>query len=290
MRHLVFLLFTITASFVHADERDALVERLKIADRTPGRVGVYRRYASGRHRLVVVATNVNFDKGVTLLIRLPDADRGKGKVVDRDDLEAGGESVSFLRLVGPKDVGVEHSSKHSVEGKIYRVMGESLVEISNSYADAATTPDLDGDGIPEIVWRGYGAHSSCGWGIDGGVLHWNGKSYVPDGKHYVFAMPAAGGATFDQYEFHIPPNDGQPPPEHYRLRVHRGSGVQSVRVLIDDEAIAANQVITLEEDCHTLDVKVSGSRGAVAWVFLEERPRHTRRPIPIDDDIMMLHG
>jgi hypothetical protein len=85
-------------------------------------------------------------------------------------------------------------------------------------------------------------------------------------------MPAAGGATFEQYEFHIPPDDGQPPPGHYRLRVHRGSGVESVRVLIDDEAIAADQVITLEEDCHTLDVKVTGSRGAAAWVFLEERP------------------
>src|SRR5258708_15801873 len=169
MRHLVFLLFTITASFVHADERDALVERLKIDDLTPGRVGVYSRYASGRPRLVVVATNVNFGKGETLLIRLPDADRGKGKVVDRDDLEAGGESVSFLRLVDPKDVVVEHSSKHSIEGKIYRVMGETLVEISNDYADATTTPDLDCDGIPDIVWRGYGPPSSIRSGLEGGA-------------------------------------------------------------------------------------------------------------------------
>jgi hypothetical protein len=267
----LLLPLVIATSLVHADERDGLVRRIRLEGVQAGRVGVYSRYRSGRPRLVVAATNVDHSRGEVLLVRLPDGIRGRGQILDRHDLEGGGVAVSFVRLVDPRDVVVERFANRPVAAWIYRVIGERLVEIANDYADAGNTPDLDGDGVPEIIWRSTG-RNECGADVSGGVTRWNASYYIPDGRMYAAVVSVTAGESVDGLEIHIPARPVRPPPEHYRLRVHRDPGVQAVSVSIDDEIVTADQVITLEEDCHTLDVNATGAPGSVAWVFLEEQP------------------
>jgi hypothetical protein len=249
------------------------VARLGIADVRPDGAGVYSRYRSGRPRLVVVARYITFSEGEILLVRLPDSDRGKGKIVDRFDPENGAYAVSFVRLVDPRDVVVELAQKHSRGGVVFRVRGENLVEIADAFADASNTPDLDGDGVPEIVWGGYSGTTRCGVQVAAGVLHWDGDWYGSDGRHYVAAQRAVVGDNVDhQYEFVIPDTPEQPPRRHFIVHVYPGRGAKGVRVLVDGESIKPGKVFELEEDCHTFEVNVTGAAGSIAWAMLEARP------------------
>lgn len=139
------------------------------------------------------------------------------------------------------------------------------------YAHANNTPDLDGDGIPEIVWQAYVGMSPCAVEVESGVLRWDGKGYESDGKRYLLARRAPVGSSITD-AFPIHDSSMRPAPGHYQLHVHRDPGVSSVRVLIDDKAIPDGKALTLKEGCHAYNLRVTGSPGAVAWVFVEERP------------------
>src|SRR6266571_2403825 len=129
------LLLALFAFPALADEREALRVRLGIEDVLPGGVGVYSRYRDGRPNLVVVGRYVGFNEGEVLLIRLPDRDGGKGKVTDRYDPEAGVLEVAFLPLVDRKDVVLKVAENHGPGGRVLRVLGDELEEISDDLAE-----------------------------------------------------------------------------------------------------------------------------------------------------------
>jgi len=270
-RSLVLLLFIVAVS-VRADDHDALRKRLAIADVRPDGVGVYSRYRSGRPRLVVVGRYIGFSDGEILLVRLPDRDRGKGKVVDRFDPESGAYGVTFLPLVDQRNVVVEVAVNHPPAAVVFRVRGEKLVKIAEAPVGGSNTPDLDGDGVPEIVWTGYSGRTRCGVSLGTGVLRWNGKEYKSDGRHYVASERATVGETREPYVFEIPDRPALPPPRGYVVRVYPGRGVKRVRVLIGGKPIKPGKVFKLQENCHAFDVKVAGRAGATAWATLEARP------------------
>jgi len=268
----LLLLVLFAASAMRADERERLVKRLHLATvEEPGQVGVYDRYPSRRSRLVIVATHTSFSDGEVLLVRLPDSNRGRGKIVDRQTPDSAPYEISFIRLIDPRDVVVECYSKHGGGGAVYRVRGERLEEIYDASAGPSNALDLDGDGIPEIISNGYVGHSVCGVQLAGAIARWNGTEYVSDGKHYAATTSAIVGQPSVTYEFHAPENSFGPLPSHYLLHVYRGRGVSSVEVRVDDERVIPGR-LDLENDCHTLDVAVRGKAGAVAWVMIEEQP------------------
>jgi hypothetical protein len=278
-RLLLLVLFAAVA--IRADEREQLVKRLHIdtvEDR--GQVGVYDRYPSRRPRLVIAATHTSFSDGEVLLIRLPDSNRGSGKIADRQTPDTAPYEISFVHLVDPKDVSVDCFSKHGNVGVVYRVRGERLVEIADTFAGPSNTPDLDGDGIPEIVWNAYVGHNECGVHLVGGVDQWNGTEYVSDGKHYAAITSATVGQESGTYEFHAPESSFEPLPSHYLLHLYRGRGVTSLQVRVDDEQVSPGKRLDLEVDCHTLDVAIQGKRGATAWVMIEERHDVKSKKLP----------
>ncbi len=267
----LLLLSLFAAAVVHADEREQLVKRLHLATvAEPRQVGVYDRYASGRPRLVIAATHTDDSEGEVLLIRLPDASNGSGKILHREKPDEAPYEISFIRLVDPKDVSVECYAKHGIGGVAYRVRGERLVEIANDFAGPLNTPDLDGDGIPEIIW--IGGHDFCGNNTTGGVLRWNGTEYAGDGRHYAVISTAIVGAEWLSFDFHAPAQDGSPQPSRYILHVHRDSGVSAFEVKVDEEVVLPETPLSLENDCHTLDVTIHGKGGAMAWAMIEQRP------------------
>jgi hypothetical protein len=234
-------------------------------------IGVYSRYSNGRPRLVVAATTERPWVGEVLLIRFRDAKHSAGKIVDRQ--QSGGGDVSFLRLVDPKDVAVEWFAKHSEAGAVYRVRGERLVLIADCPATPSNTPDLDGDGIPEIVWCHYEGQMPPCVIMGGGVVHWNGTKYVTDGHAYIDIESRSVGEPQQETVFGIRAEGFEVGPilNHYVLRVHREREVRSVHVRIDDQDVAADKTIMLTNGCHSFALTVTGVKGASAWVFLEER-------------------
>jgi hypothetical protein len=175
-----------------------------------------------------------------------------------------------MRLVDPKDVSVEGYGKDGSAGVVYRVRRERLVEIADTFATPSNTPDLDGDGIPEIVW--VGGHDHCGNNTTGGVLRWNGTEYSNDGRHYAAIFSATVGVEWPPFDFLAPAQDGSPQPSHYILHVYRDRGVSSFEVKVDDEVITPETRLDLENDCHTLSVTIHGKQGAMAWAMIEQLP------------------
>jgi hypothetical protein len=239
---IVLVLFACSAL---AGEKEALLARLDIAGLQPDGVGVYSRYKDGRPRLVVAARYFDFSTGEVLLVRLPDRDAAKGKVIDRYDPEAGAMAVSFWPLIDRKDVVIQVAAKHSEEGRVLRVVHDKFEEIAQAFAGPQNTPDLDGDGVPEIVWSGYMGPTECGPRVSGGVLRWDGDYYAGDGRQYVVVQRATVGWA-GQYEFVIPDTPVTPAPRQYILHLHRLRGAKTARVLIDEENVAPETPITLE--------------------------------------------
>jgi hypothetical protein len=270
MSRACIVLFLFLACPAMAGEKEDLLARLDIAGLQPDGVGVYSRYKDRRPRLVIAARYFDFSNGEVLLVRFPDRDGVKGKIVDRYDPEAGALEVTFLPLIDRKNVVVTVASKHSVGGRVLRVVREKLEEIAQDFAGPSNTPDLDGDGVPEIVWSGYMGPTECGPRVSGGILRWDGDYYVGDGRHYVVVQSATVGSP-GQYEFVIPDTPATPAPRHYIMHVHRLRGARATRVLIDDEEITPETPITLENDCHTFELQVTGTPGATAWALLEAR-------------------
>ena len=229
---------------------------------------VYSRYKDGRPRLEIVARYLDFDDGEVLLLRYPDRAGAKGKVIDRYDPDGGALGVTLMPLIDRKDIVVEVASKHNRDGRVLRVVHDKLEEIAPAFAGPENTPDLDGDGIPEIVSSGYVGRTQCGVDIASRLLRWNGDEYVLDKRHYVVA--ARSGESVD---FEIPDSPAMPKPKHYVLHLYRLHGAKSARVLIDDEEILPETPIELEDDCHTFNVKVIGTPGAAAWALLEARSK-----------------
>jgi len=265
------VLLALVACPALADEREALRARLGIEDVRPGGVGVYSRYRDGRPNLVVVGRYVGFNEGEVLLIRLPDRDGGKGKVTDRYDPEGGVLEVTFLPLVDRKDVVLEVAQNHGPGGRVLRVLGDELEEISDALAGRSNTPDLDGDGVPEIVWGGYVGQRGCGSVFGAGVLRWNGHRYDSDGRNYAALDGATGGTSSGPYDFPIPDSSVTPKPRRYVLHVWRQRGVKTVRVLIDGKKIAPETPLRLADGCHTFALRVTGTSEAMAWALLEGR-------------------
>ena len=271
MRIVSVLLLLFAVASVRADDQQALIDRLAIADVRSDGAGIYSRYASGRPRLVVVARYMDFYEGEILLVRLPDKARGRGTVLDRIERVNGAFGVRFMRLIDRRNVVVETAAKHSTEGFVFRVRGEKLVAIAREVADSSNTPDLDGDGVPEIVWSGYVGPSPCGPSISTGILKWNGHFYRSDGRDYVAVERAVVGLDDVPYEFAIPHTPVEPAAREYVVRLYPGRGVKRLDVRIDGETVAAGKPFVLEDGCHTFAVKTTGRSAATAWITLEAR-------------------
>ena len=235
---------------------------------------VYSSYKSGRPRLVVAGIdNGNFsDDGELLLVRLPDAARGRGVVLDRMRLEAGAIELSFIRLVDPKDIAVQLHLKHPPSGVTVRVVEGKLEQIADALAMPQNVADLDGDGVPEIITGFVGGAGECGMRGSPHILRWNGNEYADDGKRYAAMIEARVGAPVEELEFDarsITHDAAAPRP--YVLRLFPQRGVHRVEVTVDDERVAAGERVLLESDCHTMTAKPSGRNGAAVFAFLEEQ-------------------
>jgi hypothetical protein len=213
----------------------------------------YDRYASGRPRRVVAAYDADeeSERGEVRLLRLPDDDRGKPRVLDRDACEAKIASLEVVRLVDEQDIVVYLRVNH-VRAVVDRVRGDRIVRIADDYTSEWLVPDLDHDGVPEIISVGYIGRDQCGEenGID--VAWWNGTRYRLDKRRY------RALATNDRgYEMKLSAS------KHYVVHLY-GRG----KALLDDEPMTPGKVFSTEDDCHVFAVQ--GAKGT--WAFLEERP------------------
>jgi hypothetical protein len=111
-RRCIFL-FLFAIPLVAQDE--ALMNRVRpLAGEHLACAAVFSSYGSGRPRLVVAGIDQGHfgDDGELLLVRFPDAARGRGVVLDRMTLDAGVMELSFVRLLDPKDIAVGLHRKH----------------------------------------------------------------------------------------------------------------------------------------------------------------------------------
>jgi hypothetical protein len=227
-----------------------------------GPAAVYDRYASGRPRLVVAG-----DASDLLLIRLPDSAEGQGKVLQRIEVEASVAEIEFMRIIDPRDVLVSEMAPHG-GGSVYRVLREQLVKISDNLPENEDWKiDVDGDGIPELVWYGYSGHVDDCDANDvyaSGITKWNGREYVSDGREYLGGFIVHTGITERQFKT----QKGK----HYFLRVYEHAGVRDLRVTIDDRPVKRGTEVRLRPDCHEMIVRMKGSANAAAYVSVEERP------------------
>lgn len=220
----------------------ALAVRIGATDAQP-----YDYYESGRPRRVVAYFQ---DASDVRLLRLPDHDRGKPRVLDHEVCDAGQCALEWAHLIDPYDLVINMAI-----GRGYavadRIRGDRFVRIWEG--EVSFTPDLDGDGVPEIVSTHYiGPAGPCSPVIAIGVGRWDGTRYRADKRHYI-----ALASTDSDDEIKLDAS------KHYVVRVY-GRG----RALLDDEPLTPGKVFTTEDDCHTFAVK--GSKDA--WAFLEERP------------------
>ena len=215
-------------------------------------VETYDHYASGRPRRVVVAVNLERESaGELLLVRLPDDDDGRARLLDRQAIDDRPVAIRFEKLVDRKDVVVDLFVRHPPRAIVDRVVGDRLIRISDDYTDDAA--DLDGDGIREIISSYYIGPNHCGGGdMSPSILRWNGRRYQNDGRHYV-----AFADERREYENKLSAS------KHYVVHLY-GRG----KALLDNEVMTPGKVFRTTEACHVLAVK--GAKGT--WAFLEERP------------------
>jgi hypothetical protein len=216
---------------------------------------VYDRYRSGKPRLVIRATQ---EPDEVLLVRMPG-----NHVLDRKPLDDRAVEITIQRILDPKDVVVEMTAPHTPGANIYRVRGNKLVFIGQpSVYWGLIVADLDHDGTPELISTGCCERTPCGVMIGAGIMRFDGKIYVDDGRPYAhYASADAAGGT---HEFAI--REEGP----YVVHIYRDRGVASARVTIDDEAVADGERVELEKDCHTMTLEVRGEKDASIHVFIEK--------------------
>ena len=251
----------------------------------------YRTYASGRPRLVVAAVqreSVDHDEfGEVLLIRFPDSPDGRPSVLDHLPIDWLPVQIELVRAIEPDDILVTCKAPHTPPGMLYRVAGQRLVKIAELGVYLGfLTPDLDGDGIPEIFSTGCCDGTVCGVGISIGVQKYDGTRYRSDGRNYIEYIPAqAGDAPFEKM-LHLP-RDPQPGKTRRCRFVIVNEGAVAARVQFDGKDLIAPERLrnfrrverTLDVtialsagDCHTLRVSAKGPAGGVVHVLVEELP------------------
>jgi len=211
---------------------------------------VYSRYASGRPRLVVKATR---DPDALLLLRYADVRGAKPRVVARDDLDAPPFEVSLQKVIDAKDIVVEMLVRRPPARIVDRIVGNRFVRISDGFGEAI---DLDGDGVPEVIFTGYNGQNECGVRLSVFLQRWNGKRFEDDDRRYVDLLSMRRGTDND--EIHLSAT------KRYAVRLF-GPG----RFMLDDEEIKPGRPFKTEEDCHSIEL-----RGGTAKTraFLEELP------------------
>jgi hypothetical protein len=262
-RFACFLLVTMIAWPAAADDSvKSRVAPFRLDD-DRGPVAVYDHYRSGKPRLVIAGNGSEL-----LLIRLPDSTEGKGRVLQRIDAEERVTEIEFMRIIDPRDVLVTQLMPHGGGGSVYRVLHQRLIKISDDLPGGEDSKiDIDGDGVPELVWYGYSGHVDDCDANDvyaSGIQKWDGRKYVDNGRTYLGGFVVHVGVTERQFKT----QKGK----HYFLRVYEHAGVRDLRVTIDDTPARRNAEVWLQPDCHELTVHMKGSANAAAYVSVEERP------------------
>jgi hypothetical protein len=235
-------------------------------------VAVYDRYKSGRPRRVVAAT----DSGIPgseiedrlLLVRLPDRDGGAGVLLDEMSILPA-VSLELLRLADPVDISLVMQAPHNEVGGVYRIVNDRFHEIADAPAYPANTPDLDGDGIPEIVRvrpGGFG-EDECGTLILYSLLRWDGTHYAEDDHVYPVILNTEGGGTAAEDSFTLPAGHRT----SLELRVVRDKGITSVKVTLDGKPFPPGEVLSFQPGCHRIKLEVTGAAGARAFALVERR-------------------
>lgn len=231
----------------------------------------YDRYRSGRPRRVIATIgSFDYEANEVLLLRLPDDDTGKPRVLDRKPLDERPVSLSLQRLIDPKDVVVQLFANHTPGAELYRVRGDRLVWFGEpSVYWGLISADLDHDGVPEIISSGCCWHTQCGVMIWVGIERFNGRKYVEDGHKYLWYRAAAAGTKPLDDEFYV---DADPAhaTRKFRVRTFTEGRITRSRVTIDDESVGQDGFVMLEtDDCHTIHVDVHGDKRALLHVFIE---------------------
>jgi hypothetical protein len=255
----------------NAEAAPALVARLRPLLKEETAVAqVYDRYKSGRPRRVVAAEShgrLLDGEGRLLLVRLPDRDQGAGELLDEtttiplSDLE-------LLRLVDPLDVCISGSDDHSDIGYVYRIVNDRFHEVADAPAFAGNTPDVDGDGTPEIVRAHYGGpgEDECGTVVNYSLLRWDGTRYAEDDHVYPMILNAEAGEAPKEDSFTAPAGHAI----YLRLRIPRDKGITSAKVTVDGKPVPAGE-FSVKPGCHRVKLEVTGAAGARAFALVERR-------------------
>lgn len=208
----------------------------------------YDHYEDGRPRRVVAFfPDDDQANGEVRLMRLPDSDHGKPRVLDHEKCETTHVFLEFVRLIDERDLVINMGIGHGY-AVADRVRDDHFVRLWEG--EVSYAPDLDGDGLPEIVGVHY-IGGGCGGLMSIRIGRWDGRRYREDRRNYV-AYAWIGHA----YNVRLDAS------KHYV--VHRYG---HARVLLDGNPFAPGKPFG-GSDCHTFEVK--GPEGA--WAFLEERP------------------
>jgi hypothetical protein len=255
----------------NAEASPALLARLRPLLKSENvYVEVFDRYKSGRPRRVVAAVNnggrAPEAEGRLLLVRLPDRDKGTGVLLDETTIIPP-NGLDLLRLADPIDISVVGTADHNEIGNVYRIVNDRFHEIAD--APATITPDVDGDGVPEIVRVEYGGfgENDCGTLILYGLLRWDGTRYADDGHAYPVILWAEAGDPPDESSFTLPAGHQT----SLQLRIVRDKGITEANVTIDGKPVPAGELVSFPPGCHEIKLEVTGTAGARAFALVERR-------------------
>src|SRR5258708_6245708 len=169
MRRLALLLWLALPALA---DNEALIERLRpqFGPRLQC-AAAYSSYADGRPRLVIAGVVDDVEdrpdeESDVLPLRLPDRAKGTAAVVDTYRLDTRPCGIWFTKLIDARDIVVVRYTRHPPHDLVLRITGGKLVEILDDFTCseglACPTPDLNGDGVPEVISSGYIGGSACG--------------------------------------------------------------------------------------------------------------------------------
>lgn len=217
---------------------------------SPPLLAVYARYASGRPRLVVKATQ---DPDELLLLRYADARAARPRVIDRQALDSRPDEVRIERVIDPNDIVVPLASRHGGYEFLYRIVNDRFVVVSEGFGEAI---DLDGDGVPENIAAAYVRQTDCAAEISVWIERWDGEQFVGDGRHYVTVLGIYGGSMDDEPRLSA----------EKRYAVHLfGPG----RVTFDGKPVAIGKPFRTTDGCHTIVLRATSAK---TRAVLEELP------------------
>src|SRR5258708_11427021 len=278
MRRLALLLWLALPALA---DNEALIERLRpqFGPRLQC-AAAYSSYADGRPRLVIAGVVDDVEdrpdeESDVLLLRLPDRAKGTAAVVDTYRLDTRPCGIWFTKLIDARDIVVVRYTRHPPHDLVLRITGGKLVEILDDFTCseglACPTPDLNGDGVPEVISSGYIGGSACG-GAERyfQVSWWNGRRFVADDRRLIAGVSVSAGekdAVDSQVSVRDPPLDAT----NVRciVRLYRNRGVRRVRISIDGKGVKPGHWLRILDGCHTMTLRAWGTKGAVAYAFLE---------------------